>query len=70
MNKQQPLSIIPHPMLYALKRNLLRFTLIELLMKYTCQPCNYMLYYRRECKMRRPEEDESSHLRTAKQWKG
>ena len=31
MNKQQPLSIIPHPMLYALKRNLLRFTLIELL---------------------------------------
>ena len=24
------------------------FTLIELLMKYTCQPCNYMLYYRRE----------------------
>lgn len=31
MNKQQPLSIIPHPMLYALKRNLLGFTLIELL---------------------------------------
>ena len=24
------------------------FTLIELLMKYTCQPCNYVLYYRRE----------------------
>ena len=26
----------------------LPFTLIELLMKYTCQPCNYVLYYRRE----------------------
>ena len=24
------------------------FTLIELLMKYTCQPCNYVLYYKRE----------------------
>ena len=34
---------------FLLRRVKIRiFTLIELLMKYTCQPCNYVLYYRRE----------------------
>ena len=34
----------PHSRIHGCEQ----FTLIELLMKYTCQPCNYVLYYKRE----------------------
>ena len=34
--------------IFNLNGELIRFTMIELLMKYTCQPCNYVLYYKRE----------------------
>lgn len=43
-DKHSPAAREPHLQI----RKSADFTLIELLMKYTCQPCNYVLYYRRE----------------------